>query len=60
MKIRAGEDRDFCLNILEVFNKTILVDAPLLNYNTSVERRLDLQTTENMNSHLGAMAQNFQ
>ena len=60
MRTGAGEDRDFCLKILEVFNKTILVDAPLLNYNTSVERRLDLQTTKNVNLRPRAATQNFQ
>ncbi len=56
----VGEDAEFCLKIVEVFNKTILVDAPLLNYNNSGERRLDVQTTENMNSQPCATAQNFQ
>jgi len=49
MKPGVGEDAEFCLKVLEVFNKTILVDAPLLNYNTSVERRMDVQATENVN-----------
>jgi hypothetical protein len=48
MKTGVGEDAEFCLKVLEVFNKTILVDAPILNYNTSVERRLDVQAVESV------------
>jgi hypothetical protein len=60
MKTGLGEDAEYCLKVLEVFNKTILVDAPLLNYNTSVERRLDLQTTKNVNLRTTVATQNFQ
>lgn len=34
-----GEDLRFCLNVLQKFKKTILIDAPLYNYNTSDSRR---------------------
>ncbi|MHC4643311.1 MAG: glycosyltransferase [Planctomycetota bacterium] len=44
----VGEDAVFCFKVLELFNKTILIDAPLLNYNTSPERRMDIQATENV------------
>jgi hypothetical protein len=49
------EDREFCLNVLKTFNKTILIDAPLLNYNTSDERKMDIQGTEN--AHLASRVQ---
>ncbi|MHC5060098.1 MAG: glycosyltransferase family 2 protein [Planctomycetota bacterium] len=39
----VGEDTEYCLKVLEVFNKTILIDVPLLNYNNSPERRMNLQ-----------------
>jgi hypothetical protein len=44
----VGEDVEYCLKVLEVFKKTILVDAPLLNYNTSGERRLDVQAIKSV------------
>jgi len=49
------EDREFCLNVLKIFNKTNLIDAPLLNYNTSDERKMDIQGTEN--AHLASRVQ---
>lgn len=44
--VQGVEDREFCLNVLKTFNKSILIDAPLLNYNTSDERKMDIETND--------------
>ena len=44
--VQGAEDREFFLNVLKTFNKAILIDAPLLNYNTSDERVMDIETND--------------